>query len=94
MRLGENVSPEAIGSSLQVLGRTGVIERLEMGGGLAMLRIDSQLPTLVDLLPREARVPRKVLRVISAQSVIDVVNRVSSIHVGYCKRPRWSAKSE
>jgi ATP-dependent DNA helicase RecQ len=62
--LGESVSPEAIGSSLAVLGRTGVLERLEMGGGLAMVRIDSQLPTLVDLLPREARVQRKVLRVI------------------------------
>ncbi|MCA9134021.1 MAG: RecQ family zinc-binding domain-containing protein, partial [Planctomycetales bacterium] len=60
--LGLSVSPEAIGSSLQVLGSTGVLERLPMGGGLAMVKIDSQLTTLVDLLPREARVQRKVLR--------------------------------
>ncbi len=62
--LGLSVSPEAIGSCLQVLGRTGVIERLEMGGGLAMIKLESSLPTLVDLLPREAKVQRKVLRVL------------------------------
>ena len=44
------MSAEAIGSSLQIIARTGVIERLETGGGLAMIRIDSELPTLVDLL--------------------------------------------
>jgi len=60
--LGVSVSPEAIGSCLQVIARTGVIERLEMGGGLAMVRIDSNLPSLVDLLPREASVQRKVMR--------------------------------
>ncbi|MEO8269746.1 MAG: RecQ family ATP-dependent DNA helicase, partial [Aureliella sp.] len=80
--LGESVSPEAIGSSLQVLGRTGVIERLEMGGGLAMLRIDSQLPTLVDLLPREARVQRKVLRVIE-RAIGDRRGEQVFVH------PRW-----
>ena len=80
--LGENVSPEAIGSSLQVLSRTGVLERLEMGGGLAMVRIDSQLPTLVDLLPREARVQRKVLRVIE-RAVGDRRGEQVFVH------PRW-----
>ncbi len=62
--LGLQVSPEAIGSSLQVLSRTNVIDRLESGAGLASLRIDSNLPTLVDLLPQEAKVRRKVLRVV------------------------------
>ncbi len=80
--LGENVSPEAIGSSLQVLGRTGVLERLEMGGGLAMVRIDSNLPTLVDLLPREAKVQRKVLRVIE-RAVGDRRGEQVFVH------PRW-----
>lgn len=80
--LGENVSPEAIGSSLQVLGRTGVLERLEMGGGLAMVRIDSQLPTLIDQLPREARVQRKVLRVIE-RAVGDRRGEQVFVH------PRW-----
>ena len=63
-RLGVQVSPEAIGSCLQILARTQVIDRLEMGGGLAMVRIDSNLPTLVDLLPREAKVRRQVMRFI------------------------------
>ncbi len=62
--LGLSISPEAIGSSLQVLARTGVLDRLETGGGLAAVRIDSDLPTLVDLLPKEAKVRRKVLRVV------------------------------
>lgn len=80
--LGVSVSPEAIGSCLQVIARTGVIERLEMGGGLAMLRIESNLPTLVDLLPREAKVQRKVLRTIE-RAVGD--RRGEQVYV----HPRW-----
>ncbi len=62
--LGLQISPEAIGSALQVLSRTEVIDRLESGAGLACLRIESNLPTLVELLPKEAKVRRKVLRVV------------------------------
>lgn len=62
--LGVSVSPEAIGSCLQVISRTQVLDRLEMGSGLAMVRLDSRLPTMVDLLPQEAKVQRKVLRTI------------------------------
>lgn len=80
--LGLSISPEAIGSGLQVLGRTGVVERLEMGGGLAMIKIDSPLPTLVDLLPREAKVQRKVLRVLE-HTVGD--RRGEQVYV----HPRW-----
>ncbi len=80
--LGVSVSPEAIGSCLQVISRTGVIERLEMGGGLALIRIDSNLPTLVDLLPREAKVQRKVLRTLE-RAVGDRRGEQVSVH------PRW-----
>lgn len=62
--LGLSISSEAIGSSLSIIARTGVIERLETGGGLAKVRIDSDLPTLVDLLPKNADVKRKILRVV------------------------------
>jgi ATP-dependent DNA helicase RecQ len=62
--LGLSISPEGIGSSLQILARTGVLDRLESGGGLAAVRIDSDLPTLIELLPKEAKVRRKVLRVV------------------------------
>lgn len=63
-QLGLSVSGEAIGSSLQILARTGVMDRLETGGGLAAVQIDSDLPTLVDMLPREAKVQRKVMRIV------------------------------
>ena len=62
--LGLSISTEAIGSALTIIARTGVIERLETGGGLAKVRIESELPTLVDLLPRSADVKRKILRVV------------------------------
>lgn len=73
---------EAINSCLQILGRTEVIERLEMGGGLAMVRIDSQLPTLVDLLPKEANVKRSVLRGVE-RAIGD--RREESVYIN----PRW-----
>ncbi|GIW98572.1 MAG: helicase [Pirellulaceae bacterium] len=59
--LGVSVSAEAIGSCLKILARTRVLERLEAGRGMARVWIDSTLPTLVDLLPREAKVQRRVL---------------------------------
>ncbi len=62
--LGLQISPEAIGSALQTLSRTDVIDRLESGAGLACIKIDSNLPTLVEMLPKEAKVRRKVLRVV------------------------------
>ena len=80
--LGESVSPEAIGSCLQVISRTGVVQRLEMGSGLALIRIDSNLPTLVDMLPREAKVQRQVLRTLE-RAVGD--RRGEEVYV----HPRW-----
>jgi ATP-dependent DNA helicase RecQ len=81
-RLGLSVSPEAIGSCLQILARTKVLDRLEMGGGMAMVRIDSDLPTLVDLLPREAKVRRQVLRTLE-QTIGE--RRGEEVYV----HPRW-----
>lgn len=80
--LGLSISAEAIGSSLQILARTGVMERLETGGGLAMVRIESELPTLVDLLPKEATVKRKVMRVLER---IVGQRRGEAVYV----HPRW-----
>lgn len=80
--LGISVSPEAIGSCLQILGRTQVLDRLEMGGGLAIVKIDSNLPTLVDLLPKEAKVRRIVLRVLE-KAVGDRRGEDVQVH------PRW-----
>lgn len=80
--LGLSISPEAVGSCLQILGRTGVLDRLEMGGGLAMVKLDSNLPTLVDLLPREAKVKRTVMRLVE-RAVGDRRNEEVYLH------PRW-----
>ncbi len=73
---------EAINSCLQILGRTSVMERLEMSGGLAMFRIDSKLPTLLDLLPKAASVQRNVLRTVE-KAVGDRREEAVYIH------PRW-----
>jgi ATP-dependent DNA helicase RecQ len=75
-------SAEAVGTALQIIARTGVIERLEMSGGLAMFRISSDLPTLVDMLPKEAEQRRKVLRAVE-RAIGD--RREEAVYV----HPRW-----
>ncbi len=57
-------SSEAIATAETLLGRAGVLKRLDSSSNSAVVRIDSDLPTLVDLLPREAKVRRKVLRAV------------------------------
>lgn len=81
-QMGLTVSPEAIGSCLQILSRTRVLERLEMGAGLAMVRINSELPTLVEMLPKEAKVRRAVLRLLE-KAVGD--RRFEEVYL----HPRW-----
>ncbi len=73
---------EAVGNCLQILSRTGVIERLEVSGGLAMFRLSSSVPTMVDMLPKEAVVKRKVLRTVE-KAVADRRDEAVYVH------PRW-----
>jgi ATP-dependent DNA helicase RecQ len=73
---------EAVGNCLQILARTGVIERLEVSGGLAMFRITNTLPTMVDMLPKDAAVKRKVLRTVE-KAVGDRRDEAVYVH------PRW-----
>jgi ATP-dependent DNA helicase RecQ len=80
--VGLNVSPEAVGSALQIIGRTSVLERLETSGGLAIIRIDSNLPTLVELLPKEATIRRRLMRLL--ERVVGE-RRYEQVHV----HPRW-----
>ena len=77
-----SISAEAVGTSLQILSRTGTLERLEAGQGLAMLRINSDLPSLIDVLPREAKNQRKAMRAIE-KAVGD--RRYEQVFV----HPRW-----
>ncbi len=60
--IGVSESSESIGTAETLLAKAGVLKRLDNSLNTAIVRIDSDLPTLVDLLPREAKIRRKVLR--------------------------------
>jgi ATP-dependent DNA helicase RecQ len=81
-QIGQSATAEAINSSLQILSRTGVVERLEVAGGLAMFRLSSRMPSFVDLLPRDASVRRTVLRSVE-KAIGDRRDEPVYIH------PRW-----
>jgi ATP-dependent DNA helicase RecQ len=81
-QIDQTATAEAVNSALQILGRTGVMERLEVAGGLAMLRVSGRLPSLVDLLPRDANVRRQVLRTVE-KAIGDRRDEPVYIH------PRW-----
>ena len=55
---------EAIGTSETLLARAGVLKRLDSNANYAMLRIDSNAPTMLDFLPKEAKLRRKVMTAI------------------------------
>ncbi|HEX3656933.1 MAG TPA: RecQ family ATP-dependent DNA helicase [Pirellulales bacterium] len=58
------IGSDGIGTCEQLLEKAGVLERLEPYQNMAIVRIDSNLPTLVDLLPRQAKVQRRVMQAI------------------------------
>ena len=55
------IAAEGIGACEKLLESSGVLERLEAAENTAAVRLNSDLPTLVDLLPRQARIKRQVL---------------------------------
>ena len=63
-RLSLPIGADGVGTCEQMLESAGVLERLVTSDNKAMLRLDSELPTLVDLLPKQARVRRAVLRAV------------------------------
>ncbi|MEL6894976.1 MAG: RecQ family ATP-dependent DNA helicase, partial [Planctomycetota bacterium] len=63
-RLKVRESAESIGAAETLLAKTGVMKRLASGANLAVVRIDSDLPTLLDVLPREAKTRRKVMQAV------------------------------
>jgi ATP-dependent DNA helicase RecQ len=66
--IGIKETAESIGTAETLLAKAGVLKRLDNSANTAVIRIDSDLPTLVDLLPREAKIRRKVLR--AAEKII------------------------
>ena len=60
--LGLSIGTEGVGTCERLLEKCGVLERLEPNRNMAAVRIAGQLPTLIDLLPRQASTQRSVLR--------------------------------
>ncbi|MBI2478433.1 MAG: RecQ family ATP-dependent DNA helicase [Planctomycetia bacterium] len=66
-RLDLSTGAEGVGACEQVLEKCGAIERLASQQNMASVKLDSDLPTLVELLPREAKSQRKVMRVVERE---------------------------
>ncbi len=60
--LGLSIGTTGIANCENLLEKAGVIERLDSRQNSAAIRIDSEMNTLVDLLPRDARTKRHVMR--------------------------------
>ena len=58
------IGADGVGNCEQLLESAGVLERLIASQNMAAVRIDSDLPTLLDLLPQRARVRRRVLQAV------------------------------
>ncbi len=63
-RLELSLGADGVGACERLLEKAGVLERLDPQQNMAAARIDSELPTLIDVLPRDAKVRRKVLRAV------------------------------
>ncbi|MFH1266568.1 MAG: RecQ family ATP-dependent DNA helicase [Planctomycetota bacterium] len=63
-RLSLGIGAEGVGACEQLLESAGVLERLVASENRAAVRLDSDLPTLVDLLPKQAKVRRHVLQAV------------------------------
>jgi ATP-dependent DNA helicase RecQ len=55
---------EAISTAQTLLAKAGVLRRLDSATNHAIVRIESDVPTLLDFLPQEAKLRRKVMRAI------------------------------
>lgn len=63
-RLDLDIGTEGISACERLLEKAGALERLNSQQNTAAVKIDSDLPTLVDLLPPESKTRRKVLRAV------------------------------
>lgn len=66
-RLDLSTGAEGVGACEQLLEKCGAIERLASQQNMASVKLDSDLPTMVELLPREAKTQRKVLRALERE---------------------------
>ncbi len=62
--IGVKDGAEAIGTAETLLARAGVLKRMDSNSNHAMVRIDSDAPTMLDFLPKEAKIRRRVMQAI------------------------------
>jgi len=62
--IGVKEGTEAIGTAQTLLAKAGVLRRLDSASNHAIMRIESEAPTLLDFLPKEAKIRRKVMQAI------------------------------
>jgi ATP-dependent DNA helicase RecQ len=63
-QLGLPIGGDGVGTCEQLLESAGVLERLIASRNMASVRLDSDLPTMVDLLPKNAKTQRRVLQAV------------------------------
>ena len=54
-------SSESVGTAETLLARAGVLKRLDSNSNQAIIRIDDAAPTMLDYLPKEAKIRRRVM---------------------------------
>lgn len=62
--IGVKEGTEAIGTAQTLLAKSGVLRRLDSASNHAIVRIESDVETLMDFLPKEAKLRRKVMAAI------------------------------
>ena len=62
--LGLSLGDMGVGKCEQLIEQAGVLERLVASQNMASVKIDADVPTLVDFLPKQARTRRKVLHAV------------------------------
>ena len=62
--LNLDLSNEGVGTCERLLERCGAIQRLEPQNNMAIVRLSTDVPSLVDLLPKNATKRRKIMRAI------------------------------
>ncbi len=62
--LGLQIGNEGVGACEKLLDGAGAIERLESSENMAAVRLASDVPTLVELLPPQARSKRRIMRAV------------------------------
>jgi len=61
-QLGLAIGTQGVANCENLLEKAGAIERLDSQRNMAAIKIESELPSLVDLLPRQARTQRRVMQ--------------------------------